>query len=192
MQEPKFAREPRLRHLSLWVWAFLINLGLQVFRGSLGDTVIFSIFSVILILASITKSNLKWLQNLRFRYVSELALVIAALLLIVPWHTGVMTALFIATLLGCMVLIWSREHTERAPRTKRIKRAELLWVVWAVGLALWEFGANLLGIFNKNLYQFPTISILVVPMLDSSAGQTVFVGLWMLIGLGLLRLVRQR
>lgn len=188
----KVAREPRLRHVSLWIWAFLINLGLQVFRGSLGDTIIFSLFSIILISVSLTKSNTDWLSKLRFKYLVELWLVIAALVIIIPWHTGLLAGLFVVLLALCMILIWTREHTERAPRTKRMKRAELLWVIWAVGLALWEFAANLLGIFNDSLYQYPTISILVDPLLDSPGGKTTFVALWMLSGIGLLRLVRQR
>ncbi|MFM6980148.1 MAG: hypothetical protein ACKOWE_01930 [Micrococcales bacterium] len=189
---PKVAREPKLRHLSLWIWAFLINLGLQVFRGSVGDTVIFSIFSILLIFASRSRKNTEWLNRLRFKYVIELSLVIGALIIVTPWHTGLIAGLFIVLLLLVLVLIWTREHTERAPRDRRIKRAELLWISWAVGLALWEFAANLLGIFNDNLYEFPTISVLVDPMLDSWGGQAAFVSLWMALGIGLLRLVRQR
>lgn len=190
--KPRVAREPKLRHLSLWIWAFLTNLGLQVFRGSLGDTIIFSLFCVLLIAASFTKTNLEWLSRMRFRYVIELCFVIGALLIITPWHSGLMAALFILLFLLILVLIWTREHTERAPRDSRIKRAEVLWVIWAVGLSLWEFAANLLGIFNNNLYEFPTISILVDPMLDSWGGQAAYVCIWMAAGLGLLRMVRQR
>lgn len=189
---PRVAREPKLRHLSLWILAFLINLGLQVFRSSIGDTILFTIFSVTLIFASRTKKNLAWLSQLRFKYLLELVLVFTALILVIPWHTALMAGLFVVLLGFVVIVIFTRERTERAPRTKRMKRAELLWVLWAVGLALWEFSANLLGIFNDSLYEFPTISILVDPMLDSPGGKTAFVILWMAAGLGLLRLVRQR
>lgn len=189
---PRVAREPKLRHLSLWILAFLINLGLQVFRSSLGDTILFTIFSVTLIVASRTKANLVWLNRLRFKYLLELVLVFTALILVFPWHTALMAGLFAALLGFIVIVIFTRERTERSPRTKRMKRAELIWVLWAVGLALWEFGANLLGIFNDSLYEFPTISILVDPLLDAPGGKTAFVILWMVAGLALLRLVRQR
>lgn len=186
------AREPKLRHLSLWIWAFLINLGLQVFRASLQDTVIFTIFSVSLIIVSKTKADLLWLNRLRFKYVVELVMVLTALIILIPWHSAIMAGLFAVLLAFVVILIFTRERTEKAPRTKRIKRAELLWVLWAVGIALWEFAANLLGIFNDSLYEYPTISILVDPALESIGGKAAFVVLWMAAGLGLLRLVRQR
>lgn len=186
------AREPKLRHISLWIWAFSANLALQVFRGSWGDTIIFSSFSICLIFASRTKTNITWLASLRFKYFVELVLVIGVLILLTPWHSGLMAGLFIAILGLTLILIWTREHTERALRTKRMKRAELLWITWAVCLALWEFAANLFGLFTNTLDQYPTISILVDPSLDSFGGKAIFVTLWFSLGLSLMRLVRQR
>ncbi|MEO0048709.1 MAG: hypothetical protein RL556_41 [Actinomycetota bacterium] len=188
----KSNREPRLRHVSLWIVAFCINLGLQVFRSSWNDTAIFSMFTLVLIFASRTKSNAAILQNLKFKYVVEAALVISLLLIVLPWHNLNFGILVAAILILVISLIWSREHSERIVRDKRIRRSELLWVILAAALALWEFGANILGIQFKSLYVFPTISVLVDPMLDSQGGKAIFVCMWMAMGLGLLRLVRQR
>lgn len=188
----KFAREPKLHRASLWIWAFLINLALQIFRGSWSDTIIFSIFTIALIYASRTKRNVALLHEAKFPWIVESALALGFLLLVIPWHTSILIWLFAVLIIVVCVLVWSREHTERMPRTKRMKRAEFTWVVLAVLLAIWEFGANILGIQNNTLYEYPTISILVVPMLDSIFGKVTFVVLWLAMGLGLLRLVRQR
>jgi heme exporter protein D len=118
--------------------------------------------------------------------------VISLLLIVLPWHNLNFGILVAAILILVISLIWSREHSERIVRDKRIRRSELLWVILAAALALWEFGANILGIQFKSLYVFPTISVLVDPMLDSQGGKAIFVCMWMAMGLGLLRLVRQR
>jgi len=57
-----------------------------------------------------------------------------------------------------------------------------------VGLCLWELAANVLGQLNNTLSEYPTISVLVDPVLDSTIGQAAFVLLWLLSGMGFLRL----
>lgn len=187
-----FAREPKLRRVSLWIVAFVINLGLQVFRASSEDTIIFAVFTLVLIFASYTKKNSAWLLKLDFPYIVESAILFAFILAISPWHSVFLGVVFVALLFVVVALIWSRTQTERMPRTKRMKRAELIWVSLAVGLALWEFGANILGIQDDSTYNYPTISVLVDPMLDSHTGKVIFAALYVALGLGLLRLVRRR
>lgn len=66
--------------------------------------------------------------------------------------------------------------------------ASKIWAAASVGILLWEFAANILGQLDKNLYSFPTISVLVDPLLDNLVGQAIFVALWLAAGIGFLRL----
>jgi len=62
-----------------------------------------------------------------------------------------------------------------------------VWRVLCLILCVWEFGANILGQLNNSLTSHPTISVLIDPFMDNTVGQTVFVVLWLFLGVGLLR-----
>ena len=74
----------------------------------------------------------------------------------------------------------------------RLARARLIWAILALLLTAWEFMANILGQLVNSLHIYPTISVLIDPMLDTIYGQAAFVVLWLLIGIGLLRLWERR
>jgi hypothetical protein len=62
-----------------------------------------------------------------------------------------------------------------------------MWILWAVSTCLWEFAANILGQLEGGKYTYPTISVLVDPMLDGPIGKAGFVVAWFLIGYGLIK-----
>jgi hypothetical protein len=105
-----------------------------------------------------------------------------------PRHSIVHGILVLAILPFVLRLVW---YTDRGPKEKpdlRLARARLIWAILALLLTCWEFMANILGQLVNNLHTYPTISVLIDPLLDTIYGQASFVVVWLLIGIGLLRL----
>jgi hypothetical protein len=57
-----------------------------------------------------------------------------------------------------------------------------------MGMTAWEFTANILGQFAGSLHIYPTLSVLIDPLLDTKYGQAAFVILWLALGIGFLRI----
>jgi hypothetical protein len=113
------------------------------------------------------------------------------LLVLFPLHSGLTTAVLIVVLPAAIVLAWGTHRGPKKPATQRLKRARLLWVSWAVLTCIWEFTANILGQLHNTHTGYPTISILIVPLLDTILGQAGFVAVWVLVGLSLIRIGRK-
>jgi hypothetical protein len=83
---------------------------------------------------------------------------------------------------------WYCDRGPKGRADERITRARMVWAAGGVGLLLWEFAANIFGQFDKSLQSFPTLSVLIDPVLDNIFGQAAFVVLWLVGGIGFLRL----
>lgn len=175
--------------VSLWVAAFFLTALLQVFRGAIGDTTIFVTGTVTLFLSGTALRNLDF-PAARFSKSKPLFYTTAALMVVltaIPRHTPLMMVLFFALLPPLLLLAWGDHTVYKSKATPRIRRARLMWIVWAVSMCLWEFSANILGQLEGGKYVYPTISVLVDPMLDGPIGKAGFVVAWLLIGYGLIK-----
>lgn len=107
-------------------------------------------------------------------------------------HSYIHGALVLATLPIVLRLAW---YTDRGPKEKpdpRMARSRLLWTILCLGITVWEFMANILGQLAGSLHLYPTISVLIDPILDNHYGQAAFVVAWLAIGIGFLRLWEQK
>lgn len=171
---------------------FGLTAGLQIFRGSSADTVFFT-FATALVLLSGT-----WLQRADFlstQHVSDSALKWGALALVIgltilPRHTQVGMVVFLCLLPAAVLLVWGNHRGPKGKPSQRLKKARFYWIIWAVLTCLWEFAANILGQLAKDLHAFPTISILVDPLMDSILGQAGYVVIWVAVGYGLIKVAR--
>jgi hypothetical protein len=179
--------------VSLWVVAFALTAGLQIFRGSVSDTIIFTLGTFLITFAGFVPKNwdlptVKQISNLQL----SIAFVLVGMLLVLfPLHSVFTTALVIVVLPAAILLAWGTHRGPKKPASKRVKRARLLWVSWAVLTCIWEFTANILGQLHNTHTAYPTISILIVPLLDTILGQAGFVAVWVLVGLSLIRIGRK-
>ena len=178
------------RHpVSLWVATFAITAALQVFRGDRGDTFIFIGGTVLILLSTTLLRKTKFPSK---RLVSNNSLEWAGLILLsclvfTPRHSFFNLALFVLLLPVLLTLSWGETAAPQKPLSGRVKATRNLWIVWAVFTALWEFAANILGQVFKAPASFPTISVLVDPLLKQDLGQAGFVAVWLLVGYFLLR-----
>ena len=175
--------------VSLWVIAFGLCSALQIFRGSIGDEIIF-LTGTAIILSSTTifrKLQSPFELNETARGLELTGLLVWAVLVFIPRHTFFAGAAVVLIGLLALPSTWGKVAFNRKPLPKREKNARLMWTVWAVAVCLWEFAANILGQLDHTHHAFPTISILVDPVLDSTVGKAGFVLSWVAIGYGLLK-----
>lgn len=179
--------------VSLWVVAFALTAGLQIFRGSLSDTVIFAAGTVLIIAAGFVPTNWDFptTNKVSNRQLSIGFVAAGILLVIFPKHSAWTTTLLLAVLPMAILFAWGTHRGPKKPANQRVKRARFLWVSWAVLTCIWEFTANILGQLHNTHTAYPTISILIVPLLDTILGQAGFVAVWVLVGLSLIRIGRK-
>ncbi|MEY4423767.1 MAG: hypothetical protein RLZZ258_870, partial [Actinomycetota bacterium] len=67
-----------------------------------------------------------------------------------------------------------------------------IWITLALMMAVSELFAFIFAEVYKDDSSFPTISVLVNPVLDSPYGRAIFLIVWMAIGVGLLQIRRKR
>jgi hypothetical protein len=173
-----------------WVWVYLVTTSLQVFRGSPIDTLIFggSTLLVWLDAAGFFKRNLRERPRVRNSLIAVVMLVLGIALSFFPRHTYVHGAIMIAILPVALYLVWHRDRGPKEKPDRVMVRTKAIWMVLCLLLCVWEFSANILGQLENSLYTHPTISVLIDPFLDATVGQTVFVVLWLFLGVGLLRI----
>jgi hypothetical protein len=71
-------------------------------------------------------------------------------------------------------------------------RSRIIWGSWATGFALTELVAYVGSKLSGDLEEFPTISVILDPILDTPIGRAVFVGFWLIGGAYLFGVRRQR
>jgi hypothetical protein len=173
-----------------WVWFFAITAAFQVFRGSFSDTVIFGLGGALVAIAASGAVNRNFLSRHQVRLAASLpvAIGLALALSLLPRHSPIHATIFIAILPLVIALVWHRDSGEKIKPNAEEKRARSLWAALCVGICIWELGANIVGQLNNTLTEFPTLSVLIDPSLDTILGQGIFATLWLAAGWGFLRL----
>jgi len=173
------------RHpVSIWVATFALTALLQIFRGALGDTIVFASGTVLILLSTTLLKNSSFPSS---RLVSAKSLEWAGLILLVslvftPRHTFINLALFVLILPVMITLAWGEKAFPENPPSARVRATRNVWIVWAVSMCCWEFAANILGQVFKAPSSFPTMSVLIDPLLKADLGQAGFVAVWLSVG----------
>ena len=182
----------RYRHP--WIWMFVIVVAFQVFRGSIADALIFGSFAGLAILSQSGRREqfLRQIPRVTRKQVLIGVAGLAVLMTALPRHSVAYGLLFLV--IGCYVILtsWYADSGAKERRNLPVSRATVLWRTYGIALCLWELAANILGQLNNTLSEFPTISVLVDPLLDHPLGKAGFVLLWLMSGVGFMRLWRVR
>lgn len=178
------------RHpVSLWVAAFALTAALQVFRGALEDTIIFVAGGLLILLSTnvLAKINLPSAKLTAGSNLDWAGMILLFALAFTPRHTFFNLGIFVLLLPLVLFMAWGAHAEPVRQLTKRDRATRFAWSAWAIVMCLWEFGANIFGQLSKVPDAFPTISVLVDPILKLEIGQAGFVVVWLLVGYYLLK-----
>jgi hypothetical protein len=183
-----------LAGLNPWLPVLLTTFLFHVIRGSWGDAIIFGTGCLILILD--WKHVFPWhmpKRPLLNKWLVTFVLLVAASILFFSERGGWQDIVLLLVLAPVAVsLTYYRDHGPKPSATKVMSRTRAWWVGIAITLALCELMAYIWANVYKDDNSFPTISVLVNPVLESPYGRSVFLVLWMLIGVGMLGIWRHK
>jgi hypothetical protein len=182
-----------IKKISPWTAIFLITFLFQLYRRELVDSIIFGAATLIMLLQPVLKLTTHSfpLLRLRKRYLWGATMSLALLAGAIPRHHGLLAALFIA-LAGVLFLsLWGvSEHQVKFERVQI--RSSIVWAAIALIISLWELTALVLARLSGNDLKYPTISVVVIPNIDTFATRLEFAAGWIFIGFIVVRHWRAR
>lgn len=183
-----------LAGMNPWLPPMIYVVIFHVMRGSYGDALIFAAGSLILI--ADWKKWIKWSMPERpkfKRWTVLLAIALASSVLFFSERGGWQDIVLLLALAPiALSLVYYRDHGPKPSTTRVMNRTRWLWLTLAVTMCVSELFAYIWANAFKDDETYPTISVIVNPVLESPYGRGVFLALWMLIGIGLLQVWRKR
>lgn len=182
-----------VRSFNPWVVVFVGMALFHAWRGSVQDIVIFG-GAALLILTQVFglySLGFKRQPTVSIAAISATVMISAALLYVSPRHGLVNFLVLIAFVPIGYLLVMHQDRAHPLP-SKEDLRGRLTWAIWAAAFALVELVAYLGSKIVGDLSVYPTISVLLDPVLDTSIGRATFVALWLISGVYLFGVRRRR
>lgn len=183
-----------LRGINPWLPVFAFVTAFHINRGSLGDAIIFGLGTLLMI--ADWKKLIPWHMPEKPKvntWVMALLVVLSCGVLFLAERNGWQDkVLLIALAPIALVMVYYRDHGPKPGASKQMTRSKWIWMSLALFMAVSELFAYIFATVYKDDRSYPTISILVNPVLESPYGRGVFLALWMLIGFGLLQVRKRR
>ena len=178
--------------LNPWLPYILVTFVFQIIRGSVVDSVIFGIASLLLI--ADWKRLIPWELPEKPKYKAWMVvagMVASALVLFFSPRASLADIVLLIVIAPVVVtLVYYRDHGTVPKDSPAMKRSVRAWMLVMVSMAVFEMFAFIWTSAYRNEKAFPTISFLVGPILDNNIGRTFFLVIWMAIGAYLLGLWR--
>ncbi len=175
----------------VWIVVLSIMAGFQTWRGAYTDGILFFGLSAMLIIDRLTRGRIlvlkKHISAPRWLTLS-IAVVVAVVLIIAPRHSTYDFVAFIVIGITVLLLAWEPAPDKEKLPHRALVRSALTWSMLAVAICLWEAIAFIFSVtMPDGVENFPTISVLLDPFVESLGGRIIFVTLWLAAGLALLR-----
>lgn len=183
-----------LRGINPWLPVFAFVTMFHIMRGSTGDAIIFGVGTALLI--ADWKKLLRWHMPERPKF-GKASVVIAILLsssvLFLSERGGWQDIVLLLALAPiALTMVYYRDHGPKPSSTRLMARTKWIWLSLALVMAVSELFAYIWASVFEDDQSYPTISIIVNPVLESPYGRGIFLILWMLIGVGILQLWRKK
>lgn len=183
-----------LKGINPWLPVLVFVTAFHFNRGSIGDAVIFGIGCLIMIVD--WKKFIPWHMPEPPKINAwgiGLVIAVSFSVLLLTERNGWQDKVLLLTLAPiALVMVYYRDHGPKPGATKQMARTKWIWMTLALVMAVSELFAYIFAAVYKDDKTYPTISILVNPVLESPWGRAMFLTLWLLIGVGLLQIRKRR
>jgi len=176
-------KERLVRSFNPWDVVFVGMALFHSWRGSIQDIVIFGTASLLILTQVFGLYSLGFRKQPTFSVtaISATVMISAALLYISPRHGLVNFLVLLAFVPIGYALVMYQDRAHPVP-SKQDLRGRLTWAIWALAFAAVELVAYLGSKIVGDLSVYPTISVLLDPILDTPIGRATFVALWLISG----------
>jgi len=168
-----------------------IMAGFQLWRGAWVDGIVFGLLVIVLIVDNQTNGRIRLLKRplTAPRWVIlPITAALGVFLVVAPRHGWADLLGMVAVGITVLLLAWVPDPPGPKRPARAMRSSVLLWSGLSVGLCLWEAIAYILSTRSVAAVQeYPTVSILLDPFVESPIGRIIVVTLWLLGGLGLMR-----
>lgn len=180
--------------VNLWVLVFIGTALFHVWRGSIEDAYIFGSASILMLsqVMGFTEFGFQRKPQLSIWVIAILVVAVATVLYLFPPHSMPNAFTLLALLPAGIALIFYVDPKQHPKPTLSVTRARLSWGLWAFLFAVIELIAFIGGFLTNDDNSFPTISIILDPVLETQLGRAVFVALWLMAGVFLLGVRKKR
>jgi hypothetical protein len=183
-----------LAGMNPWLPPMIYVAIFHLMRGAYVDSAIFAVGSFILV--ADWKKWIRWSMPERPKFgwlPVALSITVASSVLYFSERDGWQDRVLLVALAPvALFLVYYRDHGPKPSSTRVMNRTRWLWLTLAVIMCVSELFAYIWANAFKDDKSYPTISIIVNPVLDSPYGRGIFLTLWMLIGVGLLQIWRKK
>ena len=177
----------RLNAVSGWGLIFLINFSFQLYRGFDPDLFYFGFALALVILES--AGLLNWIPE--FRKVRRLVIfivpIIGIAILFIKRESAEGRYLFYFLFVAMFVALWRRGDGDKNKLTQHeVSLAKSIGAI-LIAICSWEVLMFTLARIFDDSPGYPTLSELIVPHLDGYTGRSIFIVLWVALGIFIIR-----
>lgn len=182
----------RSRGQILWLAIFVAGAIFQLWRDSPVDVVVYLVVALLIFLSSQSRFQVLEFQAIRFPTVA-LALLLAVLVFLFgSIHSWLVTVTFLMLAPMLIRIAWQRDLSALQPIDDASRRSSRIWSGIGLLACVCELGNYFASDYTHNDEAYPTITVLVDPIVANAWGKAAFVIVWAGIGTGLLRVSTKR
>ena len=179
--------DARLRSPILWLVVFFGGAIFQFWRGATVDTLVYLSVALLVIVEVQERFRIPEFRAIRFTTATSTLLAGSLVFILFPthsWPSAITYLVFIPVLLR---IIWGEGSKSALISTSALRKSSKIWFVIGVLTCICELGNYIASEITHDDKSFPTLTVLIDPIVAGSVGKIVFVLMWTLIGIELLR-----
>jgi len=182
----------KVRGPILWLVVFVGGAVFQLWRGAPIDTLVYSLVALLVILAFQKRFGTPEFKPVRFTTTVMILLASTLVFIFSPIHSWLVSAFYLLLVPLVVKVAWQKNSPQEELSTPALKRASRIWFTIGSLTCICELGNYFASAYTNNDKAFPTITVLVDPIVAHDLGRVVFVIFWSMAGVGLLRISTKR
>ena len=151
------------------------------------DTLVFAVITSLLLVASHEIFELPNLRATNLATSLGILFVCTLVFTIVSIHSVLSAIFYLALVPPVLRNMWRSDSIAEVESTPAIRRSSMIWFTIGVVTCLAELGNYFAADATRNDKVYPTITVLIDPLVAHKEGKIVFVLLWAIVGVGLFR-----